>query len=168
MFFRENEPPSHLRRTSGGVILNCIAVFTHTQTFRAGLAQWQSSSFVNCGSSVQSRQPAPFFCFAIRRGYLRRAVPLLGHILQYAPSRRLARRIVPHPHGFAKRRLHASLVRRRGYWRRALSLLGLSRRSLGEGGPGMFNTLPHAACVHYAENRFLLGCILMRGEVYYL
>ncbi|MBP5531532.1 MAG: hypothetical protein J6Y54_05850 [Lentisphaeria bacterium] len=43
-----------------------------------------------------------FFCFAMRRGYLRRAASLLGHILQYAPSRRLARRGVPHPHGFAK------------------------------------------------------------------
>ena len=29
---------------------------------QAGLAQRQSSSFVNCGSSVRSRQPAPFFC----------------------------------------------------------------------------------------------------------
>ena len=42
------------------------------------------------------------FCFAIWREYLRRAAALLGHIPQYAPSRRLARRGVPHPHGFAK------------------------------------------------------------------
>ena len=42
------------------------------------------------------------FCFAIRRGYLRRAASLLGHIPQYAPSCRLARRGVPHPNGFAK------------------------------------------------------------------
>ena len=69
--------------------------------YQAGLAQWQSSSFVNCGSSVRPRQPAPF-CFAIWRGYLRRAASLLGHILRYAPSRRLARRGVPHPNGFAK------------------------------------------------------------------
>ena len=73
----------------------------HFLGFQAGLAQRQSSSFVNCGSSVRSRQPAPF-CFAIRRGYLRRAASLLGHIPQYAPSRRLARRGVPHPNGFAK------------------------------------------------------------------
>jgi len=34
---------------------------------------------------------------------LRRAASLLGHIRQYAPPRRLARRFALHPHGFAKR-----------------------------------------------------------------
>ena len=56
---------------------------------------------------VGSIPTAGYFCFAAPRGCSLNAASLLGHILQYAPSRRLALGVAPHRRGFAKKRVFA-------------------------------------------------------------